>query len=392
MVMMGRAALQKVKIAIVHDWLIDRGGAEQVLAGMLELWPDAPVFTLVCDSGGPCSSLVKGRRVETSFLQRIPGVKKHYRLFLPLFPIAVEQFDLSEFDIVISNSHAAAKGVLTGPDQLHIAHVCSPIRYAWDMQHLYLREAGGGRLKRWFIRLILHYIRQWDARTALGVDEFVGISHFIARRIHKVYRRDAAVIYPPVDVEDFNLCSEKEDFYLTASRMVPYKRMNLIVEAFNHMPEKKLVVMGGGPEYRRIRNLAGPNVTVTGHQSREVLVDHMQRAKAFVFAAEEDFGIIPVEAQACGTPVIAYGKGGTLETVVEGGTGVFFPEQTAESLQGAVERFERMGDCWDYAEIRKHAERFGKARFQEEIAGFVEERWAAFCAERDRSDLFQELL
>ncbi|MBN1265944.1 MAG: glycosyltransferase family 4 protein [Anaerolineales bacterium] len=374
------SSLVNAKITFVHDWLIDKGGSELVLAAMLELWPKAPVYTLIQNADGPCSEFLQGHRVQTSFLQRIPGVKKHYRSWLPLFPIAIEQFDLSEFDIIISNSHAAAKGVLTGPDQLHISHVCSPIRYAWDLQHQYLREAGVRGLKSWVSRLLLHYIRLWDVRTAHGVDEFIAISHFIARRITKVYRRDSHVIYSPIDVENFPLCSEKEDFYLTVSRLVPYKRINLIVETFNAMPDKKLVVIGAGPDYRKVKALAGPNVTVLGHQPQEILEGYMQRAKAFVFAAEEDFGIVPVEAQSCGTPVIAYGKGGALETVVENKTGIFFCEQTTASLHEAVKRFESMGNCWDPVEIHKHAERFSKARFQQEILSFVEEKWALFCA------------
>jgi len=380
------AVLKQPKIALVHDWLIDRGGSEQLLAAMLEIWPHAPVYTLAWKQAGPCADFTAGRDIHTSFLQRMPGFLKHYRSFLPLFPLAVEQFDLSAYDIVLSNSHAAAKGVLTGPDQLHIANVCSPIRYAWDLQHQYLREAGLERgLRSWLVRWMLHQIRIWDARTADGVDAFIAISGFIARRIWKVYRRESSVIYPPVEVDRFSPGGTREGFYLTASRMVPYKRINLVVEAFSAMPEKQLVVIGDGPDFQKIRKLAGSNVTLLGHQPFEVLKDHMQRARAFVFAAEEDFGIVPVEAQACGTPVIAYGKGGALETVVDGRTGIFFSGQTAQSLRGAVERFEAMGACWDEGFIRSHAEKFSRERFQREMRAFVEDQWAAFCRQRQQT-------
>ncbi|HDK9850228.1 TPA: glycosyltransferase, partial [Klebsiella pneumoniae] len=244
----------------------------------------------------------------------------------------IEQLDVSKYNIILSSSHAVAKGILTGPDQLHISYVHSPIRYAWDLQHQYLREAGLDRgLKGKLARLILHKIRMWDYRTANGVDHLIANSKFISRRIKKVYGRDSDVIYPPVDVDRFSLVDEKEDFYFTASRLVPYKRIDLIVEAFSHMPDKKLVVIGDGSEMGKIKSKAARNIEILGYQSNEVMQSTMQKAKAFVFAAEEDFGITPVEAMACGTPVIAYGKGGVLETVkpvgYEAPTGVFFGEQ-----------------------------------------------------------------
>ncbi|HCD3539447.1 TPA: glycosyltransferase, partial [Klebsiella pneumoniae] len=252
-----------------------------------------------------------------------------------------EQLDLSSHDIILSSSHAVAKGVLTGPDQLHISYVHSPIRYAWDLQHQYLRESGLNRgIKGLFAKWILHKIRLWDTRTANGVDFFIANSKFISRRIKKVYGREADVIYPPVDVERFKLKREKQDFYLTASRLVPYKRIDLIVEAFSKMPEKKLVVIGDGPEMSKIRKIAGANIEILGFQPNDVMEEYMMDAKAFVFAAEEDFGITPVEAQACGTPVIAFGKGGVLETIKNLGqeepTGLFFYEQNIDSLISAI--------------------------------------------------------
>ncbi|WP_446918127.1 glycosyltransferase, partial [Klebsiella pneumoniae] len=250
-----------------------------------------------------------------------------------LMPFAVEQLDVTKHEVVLSSSHAVSKGVITGPDQLHISYIHSPIRYAWDLQHQYLRESGfdkgvKGFLAKWF----LHKIRLWDVRTSNGVDHFIANSHFISRRIKKVYGRSSDVIYPPVDVESFNLMEDKDNYYLTASRLVPYKRVDLIVEAFGHMPEKKLLVIGDGPEMEKIKAKAKANVVILGYQSNEAMIEYMQRAKAFVFAAEEDFGITPVEAQSCGTPVIAFGKGGALETVrpygVSNPTGVFFYNQT----------------------------------------------------------------
>ena len=367
------------KIVFIHDWLVDKGGGENVLVAMLGNWPLAPIYTLIHDPDSPTQPFLQGHRVQTSFLQKFPRALKYYRSLLFLMPLAIEQFDLKDFDIIISSSHAVAKGVITGPDQLHISYVHSPIRYAWDMQHQYLNEAGlkkGVRsiLARW----ILHYIRNWDVRTANGVDHYISNSKFIARRIWKVYRRKAIVIHPPVDVNNFTMEREKEDYYLTASRMVPYKKINLIVDAFSEMPDKKLVVIGRGPDFDKISKKAGSNVQLLGYQSLEVLKEKMQRAKAFVFAAEEDFGIVPVEAQACGTPVIAYGKGGALETVIEGETGLFFYEQTVDAIVEAVNRFESGEYTFLPQIIRRNAERFRKERFQKEFQEFVDGKWAEF--------------
>ena len=382
------------KIALVHDWLTVYAGAERVLGGLLQMYPEADLFALVDSLPLPDRGFLGSRSVHTSFIQGLPGVRKHYRTYLPLMPLAVEQFDLSAYDLVISSSHAVAKGVITGPDQLHICLCYSPIRYAWDLQHQYLREAGLERgFRGWLAKLILHYIRLWDLRTANGVDEFVAISHYIARRIRKVYRRESTVIYPPVDVADFPLCRDKEDFYVTASRMVPYKKVDLIVEAFSAMPDKRLVVIGDGPDFAKVRAKAGPNVQLLGFAGAEVLRDHLQRARAFVFAAEEDFGIAPLEAQACGTPVIAYGKGGALETIdplfdLESGgassapTGVFFPEQSVDAIVAAVRRFEAEGAAITPEACRENALRFSPERFRSEFAAFVEERWVRFQEEK----------
>ncbi|MEA0135070.1 glycosyltransferase, partial [Escherichia coli] len=256
------------------------------------------------------------KRAKTTFIQKLPKAKSNYQRYLPFMPLAIEQLDVSKHEIILSSSHAVAKGVLTGPDQLHISYVHSPIRYAWDLQHQYLREVGLDKgIKSYIARMLLHKIRLWDCRTANGVDHFIANSQFIARRIKKVYGRDADVIYPPVDVNRFELNFNKEDYFFTASRLVPYKRIDLIVEAFSEMPNRKLVVIGDGPEMQKIKSKAKTNIEILGYQPDSVMQEYMRNAKAFVFAAEEDFGIIPVEAQACGTPVIAFGKGGALETI-----------------------------------------------------------------------------
>jgi glycosyltransferase involved in cell wall biosynthesis len=368
-----------MRVAFVHEWFTTFAGSEKVFEQMLAVFPQADVFVLVDFLPEENRGFLRGRKVTTSFLQKLPFAEKQHRNYLPLMPIAVEQFDLSSYDLVFSNSHAVAKGVLTGPGQLHVCYCHSPMRYAWDLQHRYLQESNLRRgLKAWLTRGVLHYLRLWDVRTANGVDCFVVNSRFIQRRVQKVYRRDSKVIYPPVNVDAFALITSKEDFYLTASRMVPYKRMDLIVEAFSRTPERKLVVIGDGPDLEKVRAKAGPNIQIMGFQPFEVLRDHMQRARGFVFAAEEDFGITPVEAQACGTPVIAFGKGGSLETVVSGVTGVFFSEQSVASMLEAVDRFEGM--TFDPLRVRVHAEQFSEERFRSEFKMFVEGQFEAFRA------------
>ncbi|BAX62045.1 glycosyl transferase [Burkholderia stabilis] len=376
---------QYLKIAIVHDWLVVPGGAERVMAHMIDCFPQADIYSLVDFLED--RDCLRGRAVRTSFIQNLPFARKRYRSYLPLFPLAIEQFDLSEYDVVLSSSYAVAKGVLSGPDQFHASYVHSPVRYAWDLQHQYLKEAGlASGPKSAIARALLHYIRNWDARSANGVDRVAANSHFIARRIRKAYRRDATVIYPPVDVEHLSLRTDKDAFYLTASRLVPYKRIDLIVEAFSRTPERRLVVIGDGPEMAKIRALAGPNVTLLGYQPFDVLHDHLQRARAFVFAAEEDFGISPVEAQACGTPVIAYGKGGVRESVrawpCAGATGLFYRAQTVDSLVDALVRFEALPrGSFDPHACRANAEFFGSARFRDEFTRFVTDGYAALQEE-----------
>ena len=371
------------RIAIVHDWLPLYGGAERVLEQMLEVFPDADLFSVVDLIKPGQRQFLKDKPVATTFIQKLPFVRRWYRHYLPLMPVAIEQLDLSSYPIVITSSYAVAKGVITGPDQLHICYNHSPIRFAWDLQHQYLARSGmsSGPLGA-ILRLMLHYIRMWDVRTSHGVDSFIANSSFVARRIWKVYNREAeAVIHPPVDTESFTLHEgEREPFYFTASRLVPYKRVDLIIEAFSWMPDKKLVVVGDGPEFAKLKAMATPNVTMLGYQSHDRVVDLMQRARAFVFAAEEDFGIVPVEAQSCGTPVIAFGRGGARETVRPYETGILFEPQTAEGLIDAVEEFESLS--FDPKDCRKNALRFSVSTFRKAFESFVQSKWKHFLAER----------
>jgi glycosyltransferase involved in cell wall biosynthesis len=370
-----------VKVAIVHEWFDSYAGSERVVEQMLALFPQADVFGVVDFLSGPDRVFLGGRTVRTTFIQRLPFARRAFRHYLPLMALAIEQLDLSAYDLVLSSSHAVAKGVLTGPDQVHVSYVHSPIRYAWDLQHQYLGDSGlAGSAKGALARLMLHYMRLWDCRTAAGVDLFIANSAFIGRRIRKVYGRDSVVVHPPVDVQSFALRTDKEDFYLAAARMVPYKKMPILVEAFARMPTRRLVVVGEGPDLDRCRKLAAgsPNIQLVGRQSAGQLRDYLQRARAFVFAAEEDFGITLVEAQACGTPVIAYGRGGARETVrsiddSDTPTGLFFDKQTPESVIAAVERFELAAERFSPLACRAQAERFSVDAFRNAYCRYVED-------------------
>lgn len=369
-----------MKVAIVQEWLVTVGGSDKVVKAILDVFPDADIYTLVakkdvCDELG-----IPWEKVHTSFIQKMPlGTKKH-RAYLPLFPFAIEQFDLRGYDVVISSSHCVAKGILTKADQLHICYCHSPIRYCWDMYNEYLEESHLDKgFKSWLVRLMLHPIRQFDAIAGSRVDYYISNSDYVGQRIRKTYRRKATTIHPNIDISNFELCNDKQEYYLASSRLVAYKKIDTIIEAFNQMPDKKLVVIGGGPNLDAYRKLAKNNVTVMGYQPFDVLKDKMQHAKAFVFAADEDFGMIPIEAQSCGTPVIAYGHGGSLETVNGGKTGLFFNEQTPEAIVEAVNKFESMGSQpFAPADCRQWAEGFSEERFKREIKEFVEEKYEEF--------------
>jgi glycosyltransferase involved in cell wall biosynthesis len=365
-----------MRVAIVHDWLTGRRGGETVLEQLLEVWPDADLFSVVDFYPDGDRPGIRGKRATTTFVQRLPFARKRYRAYLPIMPFAIEQFEFRGYDLVLSSSHAVAKGVLTAPGQVHVSYVHTPIRYAWDLREDYLREAGLSRgLRGWVARAVLHYIRHWDRSSAVGVDHIVANSDFVRRRIARCWGRDAQVIHPPVDVEGFSLRRDKEDFYLVAGSMAPYKKVPMLVEAFTAMPARRLVVIGDGPDLARAKEAAGPNVTFLGHQPFDVLRDHLQRCRAFVFGALEDFGIMPLEAQACGTPVIAFGAGGALETVIPIGsvapTGLFFDQQTAVAVIGAVEAFERERGTFDPDACRTNALRFAAPVFRRRIAEAV---------------------
>ncbi|MEM7257928.1 MAG: glycosyltransferase family 4 protein [Pseudomonadota bacterium] len=357
----------------MHDWLPLVGGAERVLEQLLAIYPDADLYTLFDFLPREQAPFLAGRQVFHSRLQKVPFSKKLYRHMLPLLPMAIEQFDLSAYDLVVSSSSAVAKGVITSPDQLHVCYCHSPMRYAWDLQAQYLNQTGlSDGIKSMLIRYVLYRLRLWDVISSNRVDSYIANSGYIRNRIHKTYRRDATIIHPPVDIQRFEVRKEKSDFYLAASRQVPYKRIDLIVRAFKSMPDRKLVVIGDGPEHKKIKALAGPNVEILGYQPDSVLQDYIGRAKAFIFAAQEDFGILPVEAQACGTPVIAFGRGGARETVLDKITGLLFEEQTEESLIDAVSRFERLQHNFRADVIRQHASNFSIEKFREEVLNHID--------------------
>lgn len=368
-----------MKKALIHDWFSTYAGAEKCVESFTNIWDDFEIYSLIDFlKGADRDKILKGKHAHTSFIQKLPFAKDKYRNYLPLFPLAIEQFDLSGYDVVLSSSHAVAKGVLTHSNQLHIAYVHTPIRYAWDLYHQYLRESGlDCGLKGVLAKYFLHKIRLWDASTANRVDHYVANSRYIARRIKKTYGKPSDVIYPPVDVDKFTLREAKEEFYLTASRMVPYKKIDLIVEAFSQT-DKKLLVIGDGPDMAKIKSKAGKNVELLGFASDETMADLMGRAKAFVFAAEEDFGITPVEAQACGTPVICFGRGGARETVRDGESGLYFMEQNAKELLAAVAKFEQNYDKFEPTKIRENSLKFSRARFEAEIKSYVEKKYEEF--------------
>lgn len=372
-----------MRVAVVHDWLYTYGGAERVLRSILHCFPNADVFTLFDTMTDGDRARVGFQSARTSFLQRMPAISRRHRLYLPLMPIAIEQFDLSSYDVVISSSYAVAKGVLTGPDQLHLSYIHSPMRYAWDLQHQYLRESRlTSGVKSVLARLLLHRMRLWDTRTASGVDGYLANSHFVGRRIRKAYGRSATVIYPPVRVPVGPPApAAKQDFFLAASRLVPYKNVRSIIEAFALMPDQKLVVAGSGPELKRLTALAGPNVTLLGFVPDQELQNLMRTARAFIFAAEEDFGIVPVEAQGEGAPVIALGRGGARETIVADGpnpTGLFFDEPTADAIAHAVRTFGLRSHEFSPSACHANALRFSEQRFEAQFSAYVDEQVSAF--------------
>jgi glycosyltransferase involved in cell wall biosynthesis len=371
------------RIALIHEWLITLGGSELTLAQVRKIFPGADVFALVDKLEDDERSFLDLGRTRTSFLQSVPRIETRYRAMLPLFPAAVRSIDVSAYDIIISSSHAVAKGVRTRRGQLHVCLCYSPMRYAWDLREQYLRESGNDRGARGLLaRALLGYLRRWDRANSDDVDSFVAISHYIADRIQRAYGRASTVIYPPVDTEFYTPgpAESGRDYFITASRFVPYKRVDLIAAAFRELPDKRLVIVGAGPDEAKVRAASGSNVELVGHVGRERLRELLRGAAGFVFAAEEDFGIAPVEAQACGTPVIAFGRGGSAETVIDGGgedrTGVLFEEQTAECIAAAVRAFS--AQTFSSVACRVNAERFSEERFRHAFHAHVRDSWADY--------------
>jgi glycosyltransferase involved in cell wall biosynthesis len=371
-----------VNVAIVHDWLDTWRGGETVLAEILRIYPDAELFALVDFLPQADRGALNGKRATTSFLQRIPFARIGFRMLLPLFPRAIESIDVSAYDLVISSSHAVAKGVRTRPGQVHICYCYTPMRYAWDLRDQYLKQTRlDTGLRGLVARRMLSRLARWDRAASERVDHFVAISHHIAARIRRCYGREATVIYPPVSVNAVDPAPNRGGVYVTVSQLVPYKRVDLIVEAFRLLPERELVVIGEGPERRRIAAAAPKNVRLVGRLPDAERNRWLARARAFVFAAEEDFGIAPLEAQALGTPVIAYAGGGVCETIAGletmAPTGVFFAEQTAASIADAVRRFEESESRIRPEACRESARRFDADRFRRNFRAFIDERMAA---------------
>jgi glycosyltransferase involved in cell wall biosynthesis len=363
--------------AIIHEWLVTEAGAESVLQSIYKLFP-GDIHALFHDPEGLAGTRWERTEVKTSLLQHIPFARKHHRAFLPLYPMAIEQFDLRDYNLVLSSSYAVAKGVLTSSDQLHVCYCHSPMRYVWDLTFQYLEASGLSRgLKSFLVRSLFHYIRMWDAISANRVNHFIANSNYIAHRIEKCYNRPATVIYPPVDVNRFNISPKRENYFVTLSRLVPYKRIDLAIRAFNRL-KLPLIVIGDGPQRKALKKIAGKTISFLGHLDHALMAEYMSKARAFIFCAEEDFGIVNVEAQACGIPVIAYGRGGALETIVKNETGLFFYQQTSESLTAAVEQFLSMEHSFDPRIIRAHAEKFPRSRFESEFKAFIDKAWERF--------------
>jgi glycosyltransferase involved in cell wall biosynthesis len=356
-----------MRVALVHDYLNQYGGAERVLEAMHDLFPDAPIFTSIFDPEVMPPSY-RQMDIRTSFMQRLPGVMSRHQSYLPFYPLVFENFDLSGFDVVISNSSAWAKSVISDPETLHICYCLTPMRWAWRY-HDYVNRERLGPLARIALPPVMNYLRMWDVAAANRVDSFVAISRAVADRIKKFYRRDASIIYPPVDTEAFRPAGTVDDFFLVASRLIPYKRVDLVVDAFNHLG-LPLKIVGDGRDRADLKASARDNIEFLGRVSDADLSDLYGRCRAFIFPGEEDFGIAPVEAQACGRPVIAFAAGGALDTVVDGTTGRYFFEQTSDALMDAVRRFEMQS--WDSSLIRCNAERFSRNTFRSEFTALVE--------------------
>ncbi len=366
-----------MRVAVIHDWLTQMGGAERVLERILGLYPQADLYTVVDFLPKSQRSWLQGRIPKTSFIQTLPGARKHYRRYLPLMPIAIKRWNLSGYDLVISSSHAVAKGVTTQKQQPHICYIHSPMRYAWDLREQYLNDAGMTGLKSLPFRCVLNCLQNWDRKNSVNVDGFISNSHFVADRVKRHYDRTALVVPPPVELERFTVSHEHDGFYLCVSRLVPYKKIGLIAEAFSKLKNKKLVIIGDGPEMPKIKVKASANIELLGRQPDTVVHDYLERCQAFVFAGIEDFGIAPLEAQACGKPVIALSQGGCLETLrghdTPSPSAVFFRNQTVTDICNAVEYFERHADTFSPEDCRANAERFSPVHFDQKFLAAVKQ-------------------
>ncbi len=361
-----------MKIAIVHDFLNQFGGAERVVKALHEIFPEAPIYTLLYDKEKMAGEF-KDAKIITSDLQKKPKfIRKRAKLLLPFFPVAIEQFDLSEYDLVISSSNAWAKSILTKPETKHICYCNSPMRFAWDWYHNYLGEQKMSKFKRAIIYPLMSYLRVWDYSSASRVDKWLANSKHVQKRIKKYYRADSQVVYPPVDVERFEVKKDNAGYFLVVSRLSPYKKIDLAVKAFNKLG-LHLVVIGEGQQKKELEKMAEHNIEFLGFKSDEVTKEYYENCRGFIFCGEEDFGITPVEAMACGKPVVAFRKGGCLETVVEGVTGEFFDEETPDSLMETVEKLIKKEKQYDSQEIRQQAEKFSVERFKENVLRLVEE-------------------
>lgn len=362
-----------MKIAIVHDYLNQYGGAERVVEVMHELFPDAPIYTSVYLAEEMPASFKK-MDIRTSFMQKFPFMKKHFKKYLLFFPKAIESFDFSGYDLILSSSSGWAKAARHGKNTLHLCYCYTPMRWVWSYQS-YIERERIPKTAEVILKYCIKYLKKWDLITNARVDQFIAISQLIQQRIKRCYNREAVVIYPPVETQRFKIDEKIEDFFLLVSRLNTYKRVDIVVEAFNRLG-LPLVIIGEGPDRSHLESIANTNIKLLGKVSDDIVADHCRKCQAFIFPGEEDFGIAPVEAMASGRPVIAYGAGGALETVKDGLTGVFFKEQTAASLVEAVNKMQKM--VFDSAIIRQHALNFDKEVFKREIKEYIEKKYAEF--------------
>ena len=381
------SSLANLRIAIVHYWFVSRRGGERVVESIASMFPQADLFSLVVDPESLPPSLC-ARSIQTSFLQKIPGSRRWHRRFLPLYPLALEQFDLSSYDHVLTSEAGPAKGVLTSAGTCHVCYCHSPMRYLWDFYHRYKNGSTFGALSRPFFALSSHYLRVWDSASADRVDYFVANSRNVASRIRKHYRRESHVIYPPVNVHAGYLADQVEDYYLAVGQLVDYKRFDLAIAACNRLG-RHLRVVGAGEQYSRLRGLAGPTIQFLGALSDGELHQQYARCRALLFPGEEDFGIVPVEALSFGRPVIAYARGGVTESVrglhadsfgpdPEHSSGVFFREQSVDALVLAIEQFETFEHAFSPSFIKHQADRFSPEHFRSNLASFLTEKWEEF--------------